>query len=85
MRMESVVSKSKLNKIRILEVTDSSLVSGIGYLQKEKILALEMNSERYVFFDVPYTKFLGMVQASSMGKFYNEMIKGKYSSDKIDN
>jgi len=63
----------------------SDCVKAIGYQNSKKVLTVNMKKDdsTYAYLDVPYTKFLALCEAPSLGTFYRNEIMGKYDSDKI--
>ena len=54
----------------------SSTMNSAGYSREKKILEIEFSSrEVYHYFDVPKKLFIGLLNAESAGKFFNEQIK----------
>lgn len=58
----------------------SSFISHIGYVRKDKLLFVRMNSSCrvYIYFNVPYLMCSGFVRAESIGSFYNNNIKDAF-------
>ena len=71
-------------KIRFV-ACDSSSIQVFGYSNEEKTLVINFvkGNTVYEFYDVPYYIFVRMYKATSVGKFFNEEIQGKFSSDKV--
>jgi hypothetical protein len=66
------------------EKVNSSMFISVGYDLSSKIIELEFkNGKIYQHFDVPENIFTSFKNASSLGKFYNRYIKGKFSSSLI--
>lgn len=55
----------------------SSLIASAAY-DNFKLLIQFHNGTAYVYYDVAYAVFDGLVHSESPGKYYNEHIKGRY-------
>jgi transcription antitermination factor NusG len=70
-----------------IEVTNSSLIKKFRWEYTdddvEKLFLAFKEGNTYCYSRVPYEVFLALKKAKSAGKFYNEKIKGIYSSEKI--
>ena len=60
----------------------SSLIHSISY-DKYKLLINFKNGHSYLYYDVPFEVYEELSQTPSAGKFYNNRIKNKFSSKKI--
>ena len=59
-------------------------MNSAGYAEGKKILEIEFSSrEVYHYFEVPKKRFIGLLNADSAGKYFNNRIKGKYRFEKI--
>lgn len=66
----------------VLQEVDSSVIAAVGYTHG--LLFIKFNSgDTYLYFDVPYYQYNDLFNASSVGSYYNEEIKGNYESEKI--
>jgi hypothetical protein len=64
---------------------DSSMVKSVGYDIDEKVLLVRFNSDvLYKYFGVPYGVYDKLINAISVGKFFNAKIKNVYNFEKID-
>ena len=61
------------------DVTRSSFIEVVDASVK---LTLMMHETTYVYDNVPFKVVEGLMKAKSLGKFFNENIKGKYRVDK---
>lgn len=69
---------------RHIEVVGSTLVDKVFYSTKQKVLdALFHNGSRYRYRGVTPSVFSEFVLSGSMGKFFNQNIKGRYESEKV--
>ena len=60
-----------------LIAVDSSAIAAIGY--ENGVLAVVFHgSGVYYHHGVPYAVYVGLMQAASMGAFYNQHVRGKY-------
>ena len=67
----------KNNVVRMIEVV-SSVIDSFGYRNTVKELVVKISNRVYVYVGVPSDVFVEMVQADSIGTFYNSNIKGQY-------
>lgn len=84
--LTATINKMKFVKnpgVRMIEVTDSSLIESFGYDSKNCDLYIVLNGSEYVYRVVPSFIFTNMVNAQSRGKFYNDNIKGRYDVIKL--
>jgi hypothetical protein len=59
---------------------NSEVIDTANYNKQTQSLNITFVSGRdYTFSDVPPDIFLGLVQASSPGRYFNDHIKGKYA------
>lgn len=76
-----------LSAITLQEVTSSN-IKGIGCMQKDNgvvDLVIEFNNgAKYSYSDVPYDTYQGLIDAPSIGKFFNAEIKGTFSEQKLN-
>lgn len=57
----------------------SSNIASVGYDDKTSTLEIEFNSGHvYQYFDIPITMYEGLLSAGSVGRYFNETIKGIY-------
>ena len=88
-KLLDIIKKLKFVKnpaVRMIEVTDSTLVESFGYDNTKSDLYLKfVNGTEYVYIGVPAYEFTKMVNAQSRGKFYNDNIKGRFDVVRIDN
>jgi len=62
----------------------SSNVASVGYDAKTMTLEVGFNSGSvYQYFDVPEAEYLGLMSASSVGRYLNKNIKGRYRYTQI--
>ena len=71
--------KRKMEMIRV----KSSDLDSVGYDEKNKMLAIKFHNGTYEYFGVPKEVFLGLLDASSKGKYFQEFIKYAYRYKKI--
>jgi hypothetical protein len=58
---------------------DSSNVQSVAYDPESKILAVHFHGDRlYSYDDVQDDVYVAMVHAESVGKYLNQMIRGRY-------
>ena len=64
---------------------NSSAFSHIGYSTINKVLDLKFESGGvYRYYNIPILVWYELYYSTSMGKFYNENIRGQYPVDKLD-
>ena len=62
----------------------SSNISSIGYDEDTSTLEIEFHSGAiYQYFDVPPNVYQGIIEASSIGQYFAQYIKGYYRYVKI--
>jgi hypothetical protein len=62
------------------EPVESTAIKSIGYNEDKNILEVEIleTGRIYKYFDVPLEKYLDLMEAKSLGEYYNRVIKEKY-------
>lgn len=71
-------------KIELEDVKRSSNLSGLGYNAAKSILAVRFKSgDIYHYATVPAAIAAQLYEAESMGRAYGEMIRGKYTGQKM--
>ncbi|SFD06849.1 KTSC domain-containing protein [Pseudoalteromonas denitrificans] len=64
---------------------NSSAFSHIGYSSINRVLDVQFKSGSvFRYFDIPNTVWEGFYYSTSLGSYYNEYIKGQYTSEKLD-
>jgi hypothetical protein len=67
------------------QFVNSSTAKALGYDKKTKILRVWFTTGNvYDYEDVPKTKFKNLLNASSIGEYFNKKIKGFYTYKKIE-
>lgn len=67
------------------EPVDSKMAKSIGYDKAARILEIEFNSgEIWQYLDVPAAKHFGLLTVGSIGKYFQEHIKGKYEEKRVN-
>lgn len=61
-----------------LEIVNSSAIRAVGYDGHTLSVQFHTSDTVYDHPNVPYSVFLDFMNASSMGAFYNQQIRGKY-------
>lgn len=61
-----------------LIAVNSSAIAAVGYEGGTLAVLFHTSDTIYVHHGVPYSVFAGLMQASSMGAYYNAHIRGKY-------
>lgn len=57
---------------------NSSAIAAIGYEGGTLAVVFTTSDTVYTHHGVPYSVFAGLMQAKSMGAFYNRHIRGRY-------
>lgn len=70
----------------VISQTDrSSCFDEVGYSWEYRLLYVSFRtSYEYVYYDVPEQVYSDFLCAKSMGKFYNDNIKGKYEIERLE-
>ena len=64
----------------------STMASAIGYDSENEVLQIEFNSGAvYQYSDIDEDTFEDLYASDAIGRYYNQYIKGKYQSERIDN
>ncbi|MEO1430473.1 MAG: KTSC domain-containing protein [Cyanobacteria bacterium J06632_19] len=64
----------------------STMASAIGYDSENEVLQIEFNSGAvYQYSDIDEDTWEDLYSSDAVGKYYNQYIKGKYQSQRIDN
>lgn len=64
----------------------SSMANAVGYIQSEQILQIEFqNGEVYQYSGVEAETWEDLNSTNSLGRFFNQEIKGRYECDRIIN
>lgn len=73
-----------MNNLPELISVSSSNVNAVGYDQQTNTLFVQFNDMSiYKYFDVPQSMYKSLLNASSVGKYLAQNIKGSYSYIKI--
>jgi len=62
----------------IMIFVNSSSISAVGYDGYQLFVLFHTSDTVYAHRGVPYHLYLGLMQADSMGAFYNRLIRGRY-------
>jgi hypothetical protein len=57
---------------------NSSAIRAVGYVGYVLAVQFHTSDTVYEHFGVPYSVYEGLMQADSMGAFYNQQIRGRY-------
>lgn len=64
----------------------STMASAIGYDSDNEVLQIEFNSGAvYQYSDIDEDTWEDLNSSNAVGRYYNQYIKGKYQSQRIDN
>lgn len=65
------------------EAVESSVLKSVGYDENKKVLETELvNDSIYEYYKVPASEYLNLMNALSLGEYYNKNIK-KYKYKKL--
>lgn len=66
--------------------TDSSLAKSIGYNPESNVLELEFrgNGKVWQYFLVPPSVYLELLASDSIGRYFNDHIKGHYPEKEVE-
>jgi len=59
-------------------LVNSSAIRAVGYDGHNLAVVFTTSDQVYTHHGVPYSVYLGLMQAASMGAFYNQYIRGRY-------
>jgi hypothetical protein len=62
----------------MMTLVNSSSIQAVGYDGYYLYVQFHTSDTIYTHPGVPYSVYAGLMQASSMGAFYNKNIRGKY-------
>lgn len=69
----------------IRQPVQSSNLRAVGYDKGANILEIEfIKGGTYLYFDVPESTFLGLMEAASKGTYFHEHIRGFYRYKRLD-
>ena len=75
--MEVNMKKENFNIVDVV----SSAIKKLGYSKKDKDLFVEFSSgKQYLYHGVPESEFNALVNAKSIGQYFQSEIKGEYDS-----
>ena len=64
----------------------STMASAIGYDSENEVLQIEFNSGAvYQYSDIDEDTWEDLYSSDAVGRYYNQYIKGKYQSQRMDN
>ena len=63
---------------------ESSVVRSVGYDRDDQVLEIEFHTDRvYRYFVVPHGVYRELVEASSVGRYFNERIRDRYPTREV--
>lgn len=64
---------------------ESTAISRIGYDPEEKVLLIQFKESGvyYCYYEVPKSVYLDFIAAESIGRYFNQEIKGQYDYDRL--
>jgi hypothetical protein len=66
------------DKLMSMFPVDSSSLAYVGFENGVLVVVFHTSSTTYHHYGVPYSVFAGLMNASSMGAYYNRYIRGRY-------
>lgn len=67
-----------------VQSVESSVLAAIGYDRKEHVLEATFRTGRvYRYFDVPAAVYKGLLNAPSVGSYFNRNIRDKYRAELV--
>jgi len=79
--VQRYANKQLLRKMSVFETlmpVNSSVIRGVAYDGSTLAVRFRTRDPVYKHRDVPYAVYAGLMQAPSMGAYYNQHIRGKY-------
>ena len=61
-----------------LTLVNSSSIRAVGYDGNHLFVQFHTSDTIYTHYRVPYSVYAGLMQAASMGAYYNRHIRGRY-------
>jgi hypothetical protein len=61
-----------------LTLVNSSSIRAVGYDGNHLFVQFHTSATIYTHYGVPYSVFAGLMHSSSMGRYYNRYIRGRY-------
>lgn len=77
-----MVNESKTGNLKESDIY-SSFINEVSYIRQKRKLIIEMGQDEkrtYIYKNVPEKEFHDLVNAESVGSYYNRCIKNKYES-----
>jgi hypothetical protein len=70
----------------LLEYVDSTCFESVGYDDNEEVLYVRFldSGSVYAYYGVPYYEYDELVNADSIGGYYNDYIKGQYDCEQFE-
>lgn len=77
-------SDNPIDYAELLKPVDSSSVDSVGHSIFDNVLVVEFENGKYLYayYDVPRSEYRNMLKSDSIGKYFNENIKGTYKAEK---
>jgi hypothetical protein len=65
---------------------ESSLIRSVGYDPAGSVLEVELveSNRVYAYYDVPFSVYTELIDAESLGSYFNEYIRDMYSYEEIN-
>lgn len=70
----------------MVSISRSTCLDRAGYNRRDHILYIRFldSQAEYVYYDVPEEVYESLIDAESIGKYYNSDIKGQYECEKLE-
>lgn len=83
---DDAVDRSSLDAFDIVSISDSTCLDLAGYNYLHQMLYIRFldSQAEYIYFDVPDSVYEDLVNADSVGSYYNSSIKGQYECEKLE-
>ena len=72
-----------LDKFDYVDIDYSACFDRVGYDGSTLYVRFLDSQSEYLYFDVPEDEYKDMLSAKSIGKYYNQNIKGQYECERI--
>jgi len=67
-----------------LHQVESSVIAAVGYDDEQRVLEVRFHTGRiYHYFDVPRSSFEKLLAASSVGQYFNRVIRIRFRSELV--
>ncbi|RPI16911.1 MAG: KTSC domain-containing protein [Ignavibacteriae bacterium] len=68
-----------MDRIKVI----SSFIDSVGYSEEKKILEIKIKKGKiYQYYSVPIERYIGLLNASSKGRYFDRYIRDRYRTSK---